>query len=507
MSHPAQGFPDKVTKALARHRADAHNQRLMLDKRQVVARNGDYPLPDGSHVGTFDPMAAAEDRSTRLRAADRPNFIPQGYDNTPTDAPIITAQVVRRKPHRWLLALTALLILAWAGARPVEKELVISATLTASSDDLAISSPVDGVVRAILPPAGGWVTKGEHLIEIESTQAPELSKLEREWVALTIREAGLRARLDGKHTLTYPSDLAGQFPNMDFGPLWEREQVRLNDSIADESVLLDPIQRSIEDALSELVQKQAETAAMQNRLAKVRRRQRNAAALKKKNVIYEDGVYIEQLLQTLKQTRREIDRELAGLVEAEQQINARLGTLRDDLSQRQQDYQARLRRQLEETLSNQDGLAVRLQTLQAEHNLVAQDAAESGLFNPRPQLSIGKQVGKGEIVGRLRVPGDKAIIEGHPPTHSSGRVRVGQKASVTLPDQGGQNTQIFGGRVVSLVGSERARRVRVEIDTPDLNDRRRSELLSGVTAQLSILTDGEPLWRHIWRLLKVERAD
>jgi multidrug efflux pump subunit AcrA (membrane-fusion protein) len=399
------------------------------------------------------------------------------------------------------------LVLAWAGARPVDKELVISATLTASSDDLAISSPVDGVIRSILPPSSRWVTKGEPVIQIEPVQSQELANLEREWVALKIREAGLRARLDGEHTLTFPSDLADQFPNTDVGQPWEREQVRLNDSIAEESVLLDPIQRSIEAAQSELVQKQAETSAMQKRLAKVQHRQRNAAALKKKNVVYEDGVYIEQLLQTLRQTRREINGELAGLVEAEGQINARLSTLKGDLSQRQQDYQARLRRQLEETLSNQDGLAARLQTLKAEPSLVVQDAAASGLFDPRPQLRIGEKIGRGEVIGHLRVPGDKAIAEGDPPLHSSERIRVGQQASVMLPGQGGQDTMLFGGRVVSLVGNEQARRVRIEIDAPDLTERRRSALVSGVTAQISVLTEGEPLWRHTWRLLMANRAE
>ena len=96
MSLPAPGFPDKVTEALARHRADAHNQRLMRDARQVVARNGNYPSPNGSQVGIFDPIARTEARSTGLRPADPPNFIHQDYDNTPTDAAIITAQVVRR---------------------------------------------------------------------------------------------------------------------------------------------------------------------------------------------------------------------------------------------------------------------------------------------------------------------------------------------------------------------------------------------------------------------------
>ena len=501
MSHAGRGFPDKVTKALARHRADAQYQRLLGGARQVVARDDDGTSSDRPQVGTLDAFVGDEDQSTRLRPAERPKFVPQDYDNAPTDARIITAQVVRRKSYRWLLTLTTLSLLAWIATRPVEKQLVISATLTASSDDLAISSPVDGFVRAILPPPGGWVMEGEPLIQIEPTQPAELSKLEREWVALKIREARLRARLDGKHMLTYPSNLADQFPKIDFGLLWEREQVRLNDSVAEESELLDPIQRSIEATLSELVKKQAEISAMQKRLAKVQGRQRNAAALKKKNVIYEDGVYTEQLLQTLKQARRDINRELTGLAEVEKQITAQLSSLRGELSQRQEDYQAKMRRQLEETLSVEDGLAARLQNLKAEHNLVAQNAAESGLFNPRPQLSVGQKVDRGETIGHLRVPGDNAIVEGNPPIYASERVQVGQTARVMLSAQGAQDTLVFGGRVVSLVSDERAPRVRVEIDTPDLPGEHRSALVSGMTAQLDISTEGEPLWRHTWRLL------
>jgi multidrug efflux pump subunit AcrA (membrane-fusion protein) len=501
MSRAGHRFPDQVAKALARHRADAQHLLSIDRSREVVAHDDLNPAaPD---FGTSHPVARAGIPPLAERLADTAVIVPARNDEASADAPVVAARIVHRRAYRWLLTLTALSALAWVAGRPVDKALTVGASWSVLSEDAAISSPVDGVVRAILVRPDAWVEQGQAVARIERRKSPELSRLEQDWASLKMQEARLRARIDGETALAYPADMADQFPSVDLGPLWQRERARWQDSVAEASELLDPIQESIEAAESELVKTQAETAALQRRLAKVRGRQRDARGLLKKHVVYEDGVYTEQLLQTLKQNRRDINRELAGLAAAEEQIRARLESLQDELSQRRQDLQAGLRRQLAATQAAENDTMARLRALQPAHTLVEQQAVASGVFKPRGQVMAGTAVSNGETIGHLRIPGDRAVVEGRVPDYLSERIGAGQPASVVRDGQPGEPPRIFAGRVVD---EARSGRLRVEILVPDPADRQQTALLDGLPVRVEILTDGEPLWRHAWRLLHAEMA-
>ncbi len=490
-----RGFPDKVTKALARYRADAQAQGL-------IDRSGRTGVRDegAGHVGHAYAPARYEP----------PAAVPVHAYEAAAEVSDIAGGVRRRIGYRWLLVLLVLPVLGWLANLPVGKELTFAAVLTAYGDVVSVTSPVDGVVRRISIPSDRRVVQGQPLIEIDPEIPPGLVKLQHERVALALREAGLRARLAGERVLTYPSDLADAYPTVDIPPLLAIERERLVDRIREDAQHLQPTQRAIDAAMSERAEVRAEKKAIESRLDKIRRQVGAAASLKKQNVIYEDGVYTEQLLRTLKRTRSDIQQELTALGQDEERIDERLRELNNELTERQQQYQAGLRQQLEKHRSATDAVLAQLEELEAQVAVVKLNAMATGLFKPNPALQLGGHVDRGDAIGAVLVPSDQGIVESQVSAQESEAIRVGQPVRVTLQHLKQDTRLRLHGRVVSLVSDASdggpgggLHRVRIEIDVPLHANHPASELSAGMPGSITIVTGGEPIWRHTWRMVNI----
>jgi membrane fusion protein len=292
------------------------------------------------------------------------------------------------------------------------------------------------------------------------------------------------------------------------------ERERLVDRLREDAQHWEPTQRAIDAALSERAEVRAERKAIENRLDKIRRQVGAAASLKKQNVIYEDGVYTEQLLQTLKRTQRDVRKELTSLSQEEERIDQRLSELNQELAERQRKHQAELRQQLEKHRSTADAVLAQIEELEAQVAVVNLNATATGLFEPNPALRLGGHVAREDAIGALLVPSDKGIVESQVSAQESKTIRVGQPVRVTLQHVKQDTRLRLHGRVVSLVSDASdsgpgggQHRVRIEIDVPLHGNRPASGLSAGMPGSITIITGGEPIWRYTWRMVNTAGAN
>lgn len=522
MSASGRGFPDKVDKALTRYREEALRQKL-IDDAVLAAVREDAGNVAGSPLDDHQANSAARfqefpDTDESIAHSDYdPQPVPakplarsnQGYLEPHVAPALSTREARRRKAYRWLFVLVFFPLAGWIATRPVATEVELTAILVSYGAEVPVLSPVDGAIQRIPVQAESRVSRGQLLAQIEPSISASVLKAQRELVLARLKELSTEARLDGDPDLAYPADLIKGFPQIDVGPLFERARERLRDSEREESETLGPAEQAIESETAALKKVWVEKYAMEKRLNDIRGRRQNTASLVSQNVIFEDGIYTEQRLKTLRQTEQGISREFDALSDQEEQITARLRRLKEDLTQRQEALRARLRQQLEKDRSAVDEAMKGLEHLKAQNNVVELLATETGVFDPVPLLRTGTHVDQGDVLGVLRVPGNTGLIETPVAPREAQRIKVGQPVEVTLSALESNTELSFQGRVVSLLaqsphaeGNMRQPRAQVEIDVKS-DHPRAFELVPGMPGRVHIDTEGVAVWRFMWR--KVER--
>jgi len=528
MSGVQHGFPDKVTKALVRYREDTLRQKLISD---AAAAYDDQAAPAGARPNEADPRY--QQASAAAKAQWEEAAATQVWEDH-TEAEVVSANPVmrradaylepragqqlgpqvlsrearRRKAYRWLLILIILPLAGWMATQPVGREKVLTAVLASYGDETAVFSPVDGTIRRIRVQADGRVARGQLLVQIEPDVSADLVRAQREWVSLRLKESAIKARLAGESDLAYPIDMANAYPDIDIGPLLERARERLRDGEREEAEILGATRESIEVEMAGLKKVWAEKYAVETRLGEVRDRVGYAENLLKQNVIFEDGVYTEQLIKNLKRKEQGITQEFIALSEQEEQINERLHGLKKTLADREANYRANLRQELAENRAAADRVMAQLADLKTHATMVELSATEAALFEPNRSLAVGGHVAQGDSVGVLRIPSEKGVVESPVSAHEAEQIEVGQAVTVTLSDQRRNSQMHFQGRVVSLLGnapSQQAgeappQKIRVEFNAPQ-GDGRVIELVQGMPGRVRIDTEGEPAWRYGWRAL------
>ena len=274
----------------------------------------------------------------------------------------------RRSRLGWLVVLAG----ASLAFVPVSRDLVLPAVVASYGEDRPVTSPTGGIVSAIRVVEGQKVEPGDFLLSIEPPTPEALLEARRNWNRLKWQEAQQLARLAGQTRLTRPTGMLvideavtdadqasseqervlaqglaqDRAVNEPLGPSIERLEAALaglagqtrlmrstglltieansdtdEASAAQERLLvqgleqdramLEPLTQSIERLEAALAEARAGRAATVEQLKTAEARLRKTEALRERNVIYDEGVYTEQLFDTLTQMTRDLRTEMA----------------------------------------------------------------------------------------------------------------------------------------------------------------------------------------------------
>jgi len=269
-------------------------------------------------------------------------------------------------------------------------------------------------------------------------------------------------------------------------------------ALREDRATLKPIERSIERLEKERAEAEASKVAIEKQLVTTEARSRKAAALKKQHVVYEDGVYTEQLVGTLEQMMRSLRGQLTEQIQSTAKVTADLVAAREAFTQSKRQRVDKLSGELAWVRGELARSSIRMTTMAGQLSQVEVRSGWPGsvqqIFAPRDN----GQVQSGEKLLTLRVPSEKAILEALIPSYERNRIRVGQPASVTFPYPGNDRPVEYAGMVRSVLPSQgQLAFVQIEIDTPR-EAGAFHEIAEGLRGEVVLRTREEALRQHLW---------
>lgn len=465
-----------------------------------------------------------------------------------------------RRSHLGWLVVLACASLAGLAFVPVSRDLVLPAMVVSYGEDRPVTSPTGGTVSAIRVVEGQKVEPGDLLLSIEPQTPGAWFEARRNWNRLKWQEARQLARLAGQTRLTRPTGMLvidaavadadrassqqarllaqglaqDRALNEPLGPSIERleaalarlvgqtrltrptgllpidggsdtgeasaEQERLLvQGLEQDRAMLEPLTQSVEHLEAALAEARAGRAATVEQLKTAEARLRKTAALRERNVIYDEGVYTEQLFDTLTQLTKGLRKEMAAQERLAAKAAADLTVAQEALAQRRLARAAELEAALARTREQLDATRARIARLEGQQSPVEVRAAWNGTVHRVDAPRIGGKVESGEALLTLRVPGGKAIVEALSPSGDRKLIRFGQPVKIILPGDRSGATVEYAGRVTHIRSPQRgSTAVAMEIDT-SAYDRGAQIGLFGAMRGEAFVPTRQTTVRYLWR--------
>jgi len=408
----------------------------------------------------------------------------------------------RRARRRALFVLVCLLLVALAFV-PVADQLILPATVVAFGEEAIVDSPAAGVVKQVLVRVGDTVKRGDRLALIEPPISASLIDERRNWNLLKMQEARLGAHIAGQARFSRPEGLFNADGGADIESMLLEQERRLAQDLREDRATLEPLDQSIQRHEKERAEAEAGKAAIEKQLSATQARQREAAALKDRHVVYDDGVYTEQLIGTLAQLARGLRGHMAKQEQAVAAAEVNLIAAQDALAQRRLQRASELEAALARVRDQLADSTSRLAAITERQSLIEVSSPRPGTVQQLHVQSADAQVQAGERLLTLLVPGERAVLEALIPAYDRERIQVGQSASVTFPYPGNDQRVEYAGVVRAVAPSQgQLAYVQVEIDTPREGANGYRDFASGLRGEVVLASREEALRRHLWRWLR-----
>ena len=472
-------YSSKVLKAISRYETDA-KQRLLPEAEP----NSQQFLPANNKQNGFE---GASPSSSEAILPKTPDVLPGEY--------VVAKPVSQRKNIKILIILLLIATIAWGAQWPVNKQLNLSIVITDFGKEEVIISPVNGVIKDIVVSADQVVTQGQKLFIIEPETPKELVKLHQKHLELALRLAALQIQLEEDGMLQIPAHLEEMYPHVNANLLLEHEQLLLKDRLFEQKEIDKPMKLVVNSLNQEFQTKTIERQEAESRLQEIEQRLKKTAALKKQNVVYDNGVYVEQLLETLRNMKNSLSLEVDSLKEEEAEIGSRLSDAEFELRQIQLSNKQELGQSLEDVRAQISRVLSTIRDEEDKKQEVIISSPVNGRYIGKLNLRVGDEVEKQKVIGRFQVPTDQGIAVGELPHHLANRVEIGMPVIVSFVKDAAGNGVDLDAKVIAMA-SENTDKQTIQIKFTSRPDAF-VKLKKGAQGMVTMDTQGIPLWRHI----------
>jgi protease secretion system membrane fusion protein len=488
---------------MARHRAEvARRPSLATNAAEAGDRSAPAAAYSIEHIG--DPPSPVPSASLITLPVQRAGAVsarvtPVAWEQAADGGGSLGRVTRPRRSHLGWLVVLACASLAGLAFVPVSRDLVLPAMVVSYGEDRPVTSPTGGTVSAIRVVEGQKVEPGDLLLSIEPQTPGAWFEARRNWNRLKWQEARQLARLAGQTRLTRPTGLLPIDGGSDTGEASAEQERLLVQGLEQDRAMLEPLTQSVEHLEAALAEARAGRAATVEQLKTAEARLRKTAALRERNVIYDEGVYTEQLFDTLTQLTKGLRKEMAAQERLAAKAAADLTVAQEALAQRRLARAAELEAALARTREQLDATRARIARLEGQQSPVEVRAAWNGTVHRVDAPRIGGKVESGEALLTLRVPGGKAIVEALSPSGDRKLIRFGQPVKIILPGDRSGATVEYAGRVTHIRSPQRgSTAVAMEIDT-SAYDRGAQIGLFGAMRGEAFVPTRQTTVRYLWR--------
>jgi multidrug resistance efflux pump len=291
-----------------------------------------------------------------------------------------------------------------------------------------------------------------------------------------------------------PEDLFGFELGPDPVGVFHQQKQILARALEEEEALLIPMRDDV-DRLSEAYrQVELSKAGIVKQLEDTKARLRKAIALRDLNVVYEDGIYTEQLITTLTSLVSDLERQLEDYVESAKLLSLELAHAKEELLQAQRKSTDALAGELAWVRGELNRVDNRMSAIAAARPIIEVRSRWSGVV--QDVFTDNNQVRAGDRLFEIRVPSDTGVVHALLPEEQRDFVRVGQKVTAIFPLPGGGDVAYSGSVRFVVQTPNGIDPLDLELDVTIPPEGPAPVFLEGLRGRLIIETDPLPLRQH-----------
>jgi HlyD family secretion protein len=401
-----------------------------------------------------------------------------------------------------VLAVAAVIVLAWAGLVPLSGAIIVTGNLVVQSSVKKVQHPSGGVVTQVLVRNGSRVAPGEELAHLDQTSArTNLQVIARQLDEVRVRIARLVAERDHRPEPEWPTEMAAQMDTAERDRLIASER----DLFAARSSARRGEQELADSRISQLNKQIAGLEAQLNSNSK----EMGIASGELKGV----EALLEQKLVTLPRATA-LRREAAHLDGIEGQLGSQIAETRAKISetrlqavQAEQTSLSEVMRDLREAQAKEGEMIERHLAAEDQLNRTIIRAPTAGTVQELALHTVGGVVGAAETLMVIVPHGDALEIDAHLSPEKIDQVSAGQPARVRLSAFNQRTTPELVG-VVSLVSADLVRDVpssapyydvRVALSADEVRRLDKLQLVPGMPAEVFLQAESRTMISYLFK--------
>ncbi len=387
----------------------------------------------------------------------------------------------------------------WSALAPIDGAAQAAGRVTVSSNRQVIQHLEGGIVQSISARDGDFLNAGEELLRLDTTQSEaELSVAESQQIALTAREARLRAEMLGA----------------EFSPL---EQLESGDPIA-----LEEYAAQLQLFNSRNTARLGSIEVLEQQIQQLHSRLQGLHALlvskrELSDSFAEELQDVEDLLRQgfadrnrLREIQRNVARLGGEIAELEANIAAtevQIGETRLEIMQIDREFQNEVANSLAETQTALTDLNERITALRDVVTRSVVRTPVSGIVNGLQVHTISAVIPPGSTIADVVPQSDELIIDAQVAPIDIDRVEEGQEATIrfpsfsysTVPSIEGQLTTLSADSLVDQVTGLSFYQARVSVSPESLSQLEGLILVPGMPAEVYIATGSRTLLQYLFK--------
>lgn len=333
----------------------------------------------------------------------------------------------------------------WAATTELAGAVVAPGTVVVEGNLRRLQHPTGGVVGALLVRDGDRVSAGDVLVRLDDTLTrANLAMVDKALVGLLARTARLRAERDGLGRLVIPPDLAARAAEPEPARAIAAEhrllEARASARAGTRAQLAERIVQ-LEDEITglgaQIEARDAEIALIGEELEGVR-------------ALFAKGLVQMPRVNALERDRARLVGDRGRLVAETAQVRGRIGEIRLQMLQIDEDLRSESDRELTEITARVNELVERRVAAEDALRRVEMRAPHDGIVHALSVHTVGGVIGPGESVLSIVPEDEPLVVEAQVPTREIDRLSPGQSARLHFSSFNQRTTPQIAGTVIHI---------------------------------------------------------
>ncbi len=387
----------------------------------------------------------------------------------------------------------------WATLAPIDGAAHAPGTVTVRSYKKTIQHLEGGMVSDIRAQNGDFVTEGDPLLILDSTQSvAQLEIANAQFVALAALEARLIAERDGLDSIVFPATLSQDEPNARAEMNAQTQIFRARKTSREGSNAV--LEQRIEQLRSRLVGLEAMKTSKEELAASF------GEELEDVQLLLKEGFSDKNRLRELERNAALLRGEAAELVSTLSSTEMQIGETRLQILQQENEFQSEVVSTLSETQTRLKDLRERMTALNDVVERTVVKAPVSGVVNGMQFHTIGGVIGPGTPIADIIPQSEELVIEAKVSPMDIDRVSIGQEATIRFSTFSSSVPTIFG-TVLSISADaliDEATRLpyyltRVQVTPEGMQDLGNLALVPGMPAEVFIASGSRTFLQYVMK--------